>query len=91
MFKELAVMKSFPHLVLNELGESADRRKCVEANRLIQNSIVYSFASSSLKQPSDGFGAHTSCRSAINVFHSVIHSPRLREGPPCGLQKQRFF
>lgn len=84
-------MKSFPHLALNELGESADRQKYVEANRLIQNSIVYSFASSSLKQPSDGFGTHTSCGGAINAFHSVIHSPRLRGGPRRGLQKPRFF
>lgn len=84
-------MKSFPHLALNELGENADRQKYVEANRLIQNSIVYSFASSSLKQPGDGFGMHTSCRGAINIFHSVIHSPRLRQGPLHGLQKPRFF
>lgn len=84
-------MKSFPHLALNELGENADRQKYVEANILIQNSIVYSFASSSLKQPGDGFGIHTSCRGAINIFHCVIHSPRLREGPLHGLQKPRFF
>jgi len=84
-------MKSFLCLVLNETEENADRQKYMEANRLIQNSMVYSFASSSLKQPGDGFGIHTSCRGAINIFHSVIHSPRLREGPLHGLQKPKFF
>lgn len=65
-------MKSFPLLAFNELGGSADRWKYVKTNRLIQNSVACSSALSSLKQPGDGFGKHTSRGGAINIFHNVI-------------------
>lgn len=63
-------MESFPLLACNELGGSAD--KCIKTNRLIQNSVAYSSASSSLKQPGDGFGKHTLCGEAINIFYNRI-------------------